>query len=64
MEITSDPKRLEWAKRFVNERLADGKFKPLVAKAFPLDKIVNAQRFLESNHPIGKIVVTVRCSYR
>jgi NADPH:quinone reductase-like Zn-dependent oxidoreductase len=59
MEITSDPKRLEQAKAFVNDGLADGSFKPLVAKTFPLDQIVEAHRYLESNQQIGKIVVTV-----
>ena len=59
MEITSDPKRLERAKKFVNDGLADGSFKPLIAKTFPLEKIVEAHRYLESNQQIGKIVVTV-----
>ena len=59
MEITSDPERLERAKRFVNDGLADGNFKPLIAQTFPLDRIVEAHRYLESNQQIGKIVVTV-----
>ncbi len=59
MEITGDPARLERAKAFVNEGLADGSLKPLVARTFPLDQIVEAHRFLESNQQIGKIVVTV-----
>lgn len=59
MEITGDPERLERGKRFVNEGLADGSFKPLVARTFPLDEIVEAHRFLESNQQIGKVVVTV-----
>jgi NADPH:quinone reductase-like Zn-dependent oxidoreductase len=59
MEITSDPARLERAKQFVNDGLASGSFKPLVAKTFPLEKIVEAHRFLESNQQIGKVVVTV-----
>ena len=59
MEITSDPARLERAKKFVNDGLADGSFKPLVAKSFPLDQIVEAHRYLESNQQIGKVVVTV-----
>jgi NADPH:quinone reductase-like Zn-dependent oxidoreductase len=58
-EITSDPERLERAKKFVNDGLADGSFKPLVAKTFPLERIVEAHRYLESNQQIGKIVVTV-----
>jgi NADPH:quinone reductase-like Zn-dependent oxidoreductase len=59
MEITSDPVRLERAKKFINEGLADGSFKPLIARTFPLDQIVEAHRFLESNQQVGKVVVTV-----
>ena len=59
MEITSDPQRLERAKKFINEGLADGSFKPLIAKKFPLDQIVEAHRYLESNQQVGKVVVTV-----
>ena len=59
MEITSDPKRLERGKKFVNDGLADGSFKPIIAKTFPLDQIVEAHRYLESNQQIGKVVVTV-----
>ncbi len=59
MEITGDPKRLDRAKRFINDGLADGSFKPLIAKTFPLNEIVDAHRYLESNQQIGKIVVTV-----
>lgn len=59
IEITSDPERLDRAKKFVNEGLADGSFKPLITKTFPLDQIVDAHRFLESNQQVGKVVVTV-----
>jgi NADPH:quinone reductase-like Zn-dependent oxidoreductase len=59
MEITSDPKRLDRAKGFINDGLADGSLKPLIAKTFPLEEIVDAHRYLESNQQIGKIVVTV-----
>ena len=59
MEITSDPKRLERAKQFINEGLAEGSLKPIIAKTFPLDQIVEAHRYLESNQQIGKVVVTV-----
>jgi NADPH:quinone reductase-like Zn-dependent oxidoreductase len=59
IEITSDPERLERAKKFVNDGLAEGSFKPLVAKTFPLEKIVEAHRYLESNQQMGKIVVTI-----
>jgi NADPH:quinone reductase-like Zn-dependent oxidoreductase len=59
MEITGDPQRLARGKKFVNEGLADGSFKPMVAKTFPLEEIVEAHRYLESNQQIGKIVVTL-----
>ncbi len=59
MEITGDPKRLDRAKSFVHDGLADGSFKPLIAKTFPLEEIVEAHRYLESNQQIGKIVVTI-----
>ena len=58
-ELSTDPKRLERAKQFVIEGLASGKLKPLVAKTFPLEAIVEAHRYMESNQQIGKIVVTV-----
>lgn len=59
IEITSDPKRLERGVAFVNSGLADGSFKPIIAKTFPLEQIVEAHRYLESNQQIGKVVVTV-----
>ena len=58
-EITDDPARLERAKAFVNEGLADGHFKPIIDRTFPLEQIVEAHRYLESNQQFGKIVVTV-----
>ncbi len=59
MEITSDPARLEKGKTFINEGLADGSLNPIIARTFPLDQIVEAHRYLESNQQIGKVVVTV-----
>lgn len=58
-EITTDPQRLERAKAFVAQGLASGQLKPVIAKTFPLEQIVEAHRYLESNQQIGKIVVTV-----
>jgi NADPH:quinone reductase-like Zn-dependent oxidoreductase len=47
------------AKKFVTDKLADGTFKPIIAKTFKLDQIVAAHGYMESNEHIGKIVVTV-----
>ncbi|SPK01968.1 putative alcohol dehydrogenase, zinc-containing [Methylorubrum extorquens DM4] len=58
-EITKDPQRLEQAKAFIVEGLASGALKPVIAKTFKLDEIVEATRFMESNEQVGKIVLTV-----
>jgi NADPH:quinone reductase-like Zn-dependent oxidoreductase len=56
-EITGDPERMSWAKQFVYDGLAAGDLKPIVARTFALDDIVEAHRYMESNQQIGKIVV-------
>jgi NADPH:quinone reductase-like Zn-dependent oxidoreductase len=58
-EIRRDPKVLEVAKKYIYDRLADGRFKPKIAKTFPLAQIVEAYRYLESNQQVGKVVITV-----
>ncbi|MBP1887712.1 zinc-dependent alcohol dehydrogenase family protein [Sinorhizobium mexicanum] len=58
-EIISDPARLAAAKAFILEGLADGSLRPMIARIFPFEEIVDAHRFLESNEQFGKIVVTV-----
>ena len=58
-EITKDPARLEKAKAFIVDGLASGALKPVIARTFKLDEIVEATRFMESNEQVGKIVVTV-----
>jgi NADPH:quinone reductase-like Zn-dependent oxidoreductase len=58
-EITTDPARMERGKAFVNDGLAEGTLKPIIARTFPFERIVEAHRYLESNQQIGKIVVTV-----
>ena len=57
--VTGNPERLERAKRFVIEGLTVGNFRPLIARSFPLEEIVEAHRYLESNQQVGKIVVTI-----
>lgn len=58
-EIIGDPARLAAAKAFILDGLASGALKPVIARTFPFDQIVDAHRFLESNQQFGKIVVTV-----
>lgn len=58
-EITGDPAKLAAARDFILAGVADGHFRPVIAKRFPLDQIVEAFRYLESNAQLGKVVVTV-----
>ncbi|MBA3816372.1 MAG: zinc-dependent alcohol dehydrogenase family protein [Parachlamydiaceae bacterium] len=57
-ELVSDSNRFENAKKFVYEALSTGKIKPIIAKTFPLNEIVAAHRYMESNEQFGKIIVT------
>ena len=58
-EITGDPERLSRAKRWILDGLEAGTLRPIIAKTFPFEQIVDAHRYLESNEQFGKIVVTL-----
>jgi NADPH:quinone reductase-like Zn-dependent oxidoreductase len=58
-EIWSHPQRFERYKQVIYQGLERGKLKPAIARTFPLDEIVEANRYLESNQQVGKVVVTV-----
>ena len=51
----------EWdaMKRYIYDRLADGTFKPEIARTFPFEQTVEAYKYLESNQQIGKVVITL-----
>ncbi|MHC4055332.1 zinc-dependent alcohol dehydrogenase family protein [Bradyrhizobium sp. 25ACV] len=58
-EIVRDPTRLGRAKAFIRDGVADDTLKPIIARTFKFEDIVEAHRFLESNTQFGKIVVTI-----
>jgi NADPH:quinone reductase-like Zn-dependent oxidoreductase len=58
-EIVANPESLARGIQFVNDGLASGALKPVVAKSFPFESIADAHRYMESNQQIGKIVVTI-----
>jgi NADPH:quinone reductase-like Zn-dependent oxidoreductase len=58
-EVTRLPQTLEAGKKYVYDRLADGRFVPKIAKTFPFAQTVEAYKYLESNAQIGKVVITV-----
>lgn len=58
-EILSVPELKAKAEKYVFDRIEAGQFTPRIDRVFPLDQIVEAHRYMESNEQIGKIVVTV-----
>ncbi|MGH8218183.1 MAG: zinc-dependent alcohol dehydrogenase family protein [Steroidobacteraceae bacterium] len=56
--IWNKPERFARARELIVRGLTEGHLKPVIAKTFALDEIVEAHRYLESNQQIGKIVVT------
>ncbi|MGH6858769.1 MAG: zinc-dependent alcohol dehydrogenase family protein [Phyllobacterium sp.] len=58
-EIVRDPAKLEAAKGFILDGLTSGALKPVIAKTFAFEQIVDAHHYLESNEQFGKVVVTV-----
>jgi NADPH:quinone reductase-like Zn-dependent oxidoreductase len=56
---SGDVDRLKEATEFVTHGLKSGALKPVIAKVFPFDRIVDAHRYLEANQQFGKIVVKV-----
>jgi NADPH:quinone reductase-like Zn-dependent oxidoreductase len=58
-EIVRDPDRLARGKQFIYNGLESGELKPVIDSTFPLESIVEAHQYMESNQQKGKIVVTV-----
>lgn len=58
-EINSVPEIRSQAEKYIFDRLSSGAFKPRIDRTFPFAQIADAQRYMESNEQIGKIVVTV-----
>jgi len=59
MQVTGNPAAAAAAKKYVYDRLADGRFVPKIARTFAFADTVEAYRFLESNQQVGKVVITV-----
>lgn len=47
------------ARRTLTAWLADGRFEPVVAREFPLERAADAQRFLAEERPFGRVLLTV-----
>jgi len=55
----TDNEKLQRGIRFVLDGIAQGKLTPILSRSFPLEEIVAAHQFMESNQQVGKITVTV-----
>ena len=44
---------------YLRERIADGRFRPVVDRRFPLEQIVEAYRYVETGQKIGNVVITL-----
>lgn len=51
---------MQRGQKFIYDALRDGKLKPVIARTFPFAEIQDAQRYMESNQQLGKIVVTTQ----
>lgn len=58
-EIVRDPEKLARGKHYIYDGLNSGALKPHIDRTFPLDAIVEAHRYMESNRQKGKIVIKV-----
>ena len=58
-EIIRDLEALARGKQYVYDGLRSGALKPIIDRTFPLDAIIDAHQYMESNQQKGKIVVTV-----
>jgi len=58
-EIVREPELIARGRQFVYNGLESGALKPVIDRTFPLEEIVAAHRYMESNQQKGKIVVTV-----
>ena len=53
------PKHDQQMMRYIQGLLRSGEFKPLIDRAYPLDEIVAAYRYVETGQKVGNVVVIV-----
>ncbi len=58
-EIVKNAESLARGKQFIYSGLKTGELKPIIDRTFPLESIVEAHKYMESNQQQGKIVVKV-----
>ena len=48
--------------RYFRDLIDSGQFKPVIDRTYPLDRIVDAYRYVETGQKVGNVVVTVEHS--
>lgn len=59
MYLDDDPERNKRAVAFIRDGIAGGYLRPVIARRYGLDEIVDACRYFDSFEHIGKVVITV-----
>lgn len=59
-EIVNFPERFARAKEHILAGVTRGDYRPVVDCVFPLERVVEAHRYMASNQQVGKIVVATR----
>ena len=59
LDFVLDAGRFDAAREYIFAGLAGGALDPMIDRRFPLERIAEAHRYMESNAQCGKIVVTV-----
>ncbi len=59
LDFVLDTRRFDAARDYIFAGLAGGALDPVIDRRFPLERIAEAHRYMESNAQCGKIVVTV-----
>lgn len=57
-EVTKNTNCLARAQDFIAQGIDSGTLRPHIDRTFPLDEVIDAHRYLESNQQFGKVVLT------
>ena len=53
------PKNIKGNLRFINDLFEKGKFKPVIDRTYPLEKIAEAFTYVATGQKIGNVIITM-----